>query len=181
MWPRGTQHEHEARVFHEVLLYSAALRTSPHAAPAPSLSLGRSTSVSSGQACRILQYRRSATLPKLVRGAPEQDPTVPCHCSRKMLLLMLRTLGILSLAYSRWPFVSVPGLPLNSGGTLSALSSTRQVHLRITKAQVTIPCFDSGLSIWVDEPTHRVGQGELPCGADMQDSLLPGAGSDLGT
>src|SRR5699024_372418 len=59
--------------------------TSPHAAPAPSLSLGRSTSVSSGQACRILQYRRSATLPKLVRGAPEQDPTVPCHCSRKML------------------------------------------------------------------------------------------------
>ncbi|PWI70515.1 hypothetical protein PCL_12914 [Purpureocillium lilacinum] len=106
-----------------------------------------------------------------------------CHAivPERCYVLMLRTLGILSLAYCRWPFVSVPGLPLNSGGTLSALSSTRQVHLRITKAQVTIPCFDSGLSIWVDEPTHRVGQGELPCGADMQDSLLPGAGSNLGT
>lgn len=106
-----------------------------------------------------------------------------CHAivPERCYVLMLRMLGILSLAYRRWPFVSVPGLPLNSGGTLSALSSTRQVHLRITKAQVTIPCFDSGLSIWVDEPTHRVGQGELPCGADMQDSLLPGAGSNLGT
>ena len=62
-----------------------------------------------------------------------------CHAivPERCYVLMLRMLGILSLAYRRWPFVSVPGLPLNSGGTLSALSSTRQVHLRITKAQVT--------------------------------------------
>src|SRR5699024_372417 len=63
-----------------------------------------------------------------------------CHAivPERCYVLMLRMLGILSLAYRRWPFVSVPGLPLNSGGTLSALSSTRQVHLRITKAQVTM-------------------------------------------